>query len=192
MSPLRATRMSPAEYLRRERLAQFRSEYHRGQIVAMAGTTRDHSRIVTNLVRSLDNQLLERDCNVDSTDLRVSVQGGIHFVYPDVIVTRGEEPFEDDVFDSLVNPLVIIEVLLPSTEAHDRGEKFRLYQTIPSLREYVLVTPSPRRLEVYRKQPDGSWVYQSSPFSPPPMVLESIGCTLTPEDAYRKVGEEGC
>jgi Uma2 family endonuclease len=187
MSALPVATMSPAEYLRRERRAEFRSEYHRGQIVAMAGTSRKHSRIVTNLVRVLDTQLLERPCNTYSNELRVSVNGGEHYVYPDIAVTCGQETFEDDEFDTLVNPLVIVEVLSPSTEAYDRGEKFLLYQTIPSLREYVVVSQSPRRLEVFRRQPDGSWLYQSSPFSPPPLHIEAINCTLTPEDVYLKV-----
>jgi Uma2 family endonuclease len=190
MSALPATRLSPAEYLRRERLASSRSEYHRGAVVAMAGTSRRHGRIVTNLSTTLDLQLRDRPCNVYSSDLRVSVRGGEHYVYPDVIVTCGEEAFEDDQFDALTNPLVIIEVLSPSTEAYDRGDKFLLYQTIPSLREYVLVTQAPRRIEVFRKQPDGSWLYQSSPFSPPPLALASIDCTLSPDDVYFKVVEE--
>jgi Uma2 family endonuclease len=191
MSALPVTALSPVEYLRQERLAEFRSEYHCGQVVAMAGTSRNHGRIVTNLVRSLANQLLERPCNTYSSELRVSVQGGDHYLYPDVVVCCGKEEFQDDRFDTLLNPLVIVEVLSPSTEAYDRGAKFLLYQTIPSLREYVLVTQSQRRLEVFRKQPDGSWIYQSMPFSPPPLMLQSIDCSLTPDEVYLKVEEEG-
>jgi Uma2 family endonuclease len=191
MSALPATVISPAEYLRRERLAETRSEYHRGQIVAMSGATRFHIRIITNLISTLDQQLRDRPCNVYSNDLRVSIRGGEHYVYPDVIVTCGEEKFEDDQFDCLMSPIVVIEILSPSTEAYDRGEKFQAYQLIPSLREYVLVSQSKRRLEVFRKQADGSWLYQSSPFSPPPLHLESIDCTLSPDDVYRKIELEG-
>lgn len=190
MTALPVTGVSPAEYLRRERLAELRSEYHGGEIVAMSGTTRTHSRIVTNLVRSLDNQLLERPCNTYSNDMRVSVRGGERYYYPDIVVTCGQEVFEDGEQDTLVNPVVIMEVLSPSTERFDRGKKFHDYQTIPSLREYVLVSQSPRRLEVYRKQADGTWLYQSSPFSPPPLVLQSIDCTLSPDEVYHKVEEE--
>ena len=190
-SAVPATTLSPAEYLRRERLAPFRSEYHRGQIVAMPGTDRIHARIVTNLLTSLDTQLLDRPCNVYSNELRLSIQGGEHYVYPDVVITCGEETFEDDQFDCLVNPIVLVEILSLSSEGYDRGEKFLNYQQIPSLREYVLVSQSSRRLEVFRKQPDGSWLYQSSPFSPPPLHLESIDCTLSPDEVYRKVEVAG-
>jgi Uma2 family endonuclease len=190
MSALPTTRLSPAEYLRQERLAEFRSEYHRGQIFAMSGTSRNHNRIVTNLSTSLDLQLRERPCNVYANELRVSVRGGDHYVYPDLVVTCGQEQFEDDQFDTLSNPLVIIEVLSPSTEAYDRGKKFLLYQAIPSLREYVLVSQASRGVEVYRRQPDGPWLYESWPASPHPLVLQSIDCTLTLDEVYFKVVEE--
>jgi Uma2 family endonuclease len=183
--------ISREDYLRLERLASFRHEYHRGQIVAMSGASRVHNRIVTNLASSLDIQLRDRPCNNYSNDMRVSVRGGESYLYPDIVVTCGQESFEDDQFDTLVNPVVVIEVLSPSTEANDRGFKFLAYQTILSLREYVLITPSPRRFEIYRRQPDGSWLYQSWAFSPPPLVLQSIDCTLTPDEVYFKVEGEG-
>src|SRR4051812_5144260 len=129
MSALTTPRITPQEYLRRERLAEFRSEYRGGRVVAMAGASRIHNRIVTNLTSTLNTQLRDRPCNNYANDLRVSVRGGEHYLYPDVVVTCGREAFEDDQFDSLVNPIVIIEVLSCSTEADDRGEKFLDYQT---------------------------------------------------------------
>jgi Uma2 family endonuclease len=191
MSALPLPLVSPQEYLRRERLAPFRSEYRGGRVVAMAGASRIHNRIVTNISTSLDLQLRDRSCNNYSNDMRVSVRGGKGFSYPDVVVTCGQEVFEDHHRDTLVNPIVIIEVLSPSTEAYDRGEKFLDYQMIPSLEEYVLITPSPRRFEVYRRQADGSWLYHSWAFSPVPIVLQSIECTLTPDEVYSKVESEG-
>ena len=190
MSALPVTRRSRAEYLRQERLAEFRSEYHRGEVVAMAGASLNHTLIVSNLTRSLGEQLRDRPCNAYPSDLRVSVQGGERYLYPDVIVACGRLEFEDDKHDTLLNPLAIVEVLSPSTEAYDRGGKFLLYQSIASLREYVLVSQATRRLEVFRRQLDGSWLYESSPFSPPPLILRSIDCTLTIEEVYLKVEEE--
>jgi Uma2 family endonuclease len=105
-------------------------------------------------------------------------------------VTCGQEQFEDDQRDNLVNPVLIIEVLSASTEAYDRGEKFLSYQTIPSLQEYVLITQAPRRFEIFRKQGDGSWRYESWAFAPPPLVLDSIDCTLAPDEVYFKVEGE--
>jgi Uma2 family endonuclease len=183
-------RVAREEYLRQERLAPFRSEYYAGHIFAMSGASRPHNRIVTNLSTSLDVQLRDRPCNVYSNDMRVSVRGGQFYLYPDVVVTCGQERFEDGVFDTLLNPVVIIEVLSSSTEAYDRGEKFHAYRSIPSLREYVLITQSPRRFEIYRKQDDGSWRYESWAFSMPPLVLQSIDCTLAPDQVYFKVEDE--
>src|SRR5690348_796257 len=98
-------RVSPQEYLRRERLARFKSEYHRGEVVAMSVASRVHSRIVSNLSTSLGNQLRDRPCNNYSSDMRVSVRGGASYFYPDVVVTCGKEEFQDGQFDTLVNPI---------------------------------------------------------------------------------------
>ena len=182
--------ISREQYLQQERRAATRSEYHKGRVIAMTGASRTHNRIVTNLTSSLDHQLKSRPCNNYSNDMRVAVQGGERYLYPDVVVTCGRELFEDAENDILLNPLVIIEVLSPSTEVYDRGEKFLAYQTIPSLREYALVSQSPRRMEIYRRQPDDTWVYQTIPPSPPPLILQSIDCTLTLDDVYSKVEEE--
>ena len=122
--------------------------------------------------------------------MRVSIRGGKAYLYPDVVVTCGKEEFEDNQFDCLVNPIVVIEVLSPTTASYDRGEKFSEYMTIPSLREYVLITPSPRRMELYRRQDDGSWRYESWPFSTRPPELQSIGCVLLPEDVWSKVEDD--
>jgi Uma2 family endonuclease len=191
MSAIPLSTVTREEYLRQERRAEFRSEYHRGHVVAMSGASRNHNEIATNISASLHAQLRDRPCSNYVSDMRVSVQGGERYLYPDIVVTCGQQVFEDDERDILVNPLLIMEVLSPSTEAYDRGEKFIHYQTIPSLREYVLVSQTRRRIEVYRRQPDGSWLYQSWPPSPTPLVLQSIDCTLTLDEVYRKVEEPG-
>lgn len=190
-SPLPPTRISREDYLRMERLAQFKSEYHAGYIVALSGASRFHVRIAANLMFALSSQLRGGPCRNYSNDMRVSVRGGQSYFYPDIIVTCGKEEYEDDKFDTLLNPIVVIEILSDSTEAHDRGFKFLAYQSIPSLQEYVLITQSPRRFEIFRRQEGGAWLYQSWAFSPPPLVLQSIGCTLSADDVYFKVEDDG-
>ncbi|MGE3818948.1 MAG: Uma2 family endonuclease [Isosphaeraceae bacterium] len=189
-SAISIPRISAAEYLRRERLAETKSEFQRGRLVAISGASRFHCRIATNLMFRLVSQLQGRGCNVYGSDLRVSVNGGEAYFYPDLSVTCGKEVFEDDRFDCLVNPVVVIEILSASTESRDRGEKFQDYQTIPSLREYVLVSQSTRRMELFRRRDDGTWLYQSWPFSEPPLVLQSIGCTLQADDVYFQVEDQ--
>ena len=190
MSALPIPRMTPEEYLRRERPAEFRSEYSRGRVFLKPRSNPSHCLIVTNLLTSLGTQLRLRNCRVYSTQMRVGAGGGAAYFYPDVLVTCGRERIEDHHDDILLNPVVVIEVLSHLTEAFDRGDKFRDYQLIPSLREYVLISPSPRRFEIFRRQDDNSWLYESWPFSPRPFVLQSIDCTLVPEDVYLKVEDD--
>ena len=128
---------TPAEYLELERKAEVRHEYIDGEIFEMAGANKRHNRILVNVVRLLDNQLLERDCNVYESDMRVKITSTEKYTYPDVVASCGEEIFEDSTEDTLLNPMLIIEILSKSTEAYDRGAKFEYYQTIESFQEYV-------------------------------------------------------
>lgn len=184
------TTVSAKDYLRWERQAEGRSEYHAGQIFAMAGASRRHNRIVTNLSSALNVQLQSRPCNNYSSDLRVRIGNAERYLYPDIVATCGREDFEDDQQDVLLNPLLIIEVLSPSTERYDRGDKFLYYQTIPSLREYVLVSQDRRCFQVYRKQPDGRWLDESPSSSPLILRFESVDCVLTEAEVYAKVDVE--
>ena len=190
MLPKTDSSISPQEYLQQERIAEFRSEYHEGQVFAMTGASRNHNRIVTNISSSLNVQLKSRSCNNYSNDMRISLQGGKRYVYPDIVVTCGREEFEDENRDSLLNPVVIIEVLSPSTEAYDRGEKFLYYQTMSSLQEYVLISQERRCFEIFRKQEDGSWVYRALQSASMALELESIDCVLTTDEVYAKVNDE--
>jgi Uma2 family endonuclease len=182
--------LSRQEYLEQERSTEFRCEYHNGQIFAMAGASRNHNRIVTNISSSLNIQLKSRPCNNYSNDMRIGIQGGKRYVYPDIIVTCGREEFEDESQDTLLNPIVIVEVLSATTEAYDRGTKFLYYQTIASLQEYVLVSQEKKCFEIYRKQHDGSWLYRALQSPPIELELQSIACMLTAAEVYAKVGEE--
>ena len=150
------------EYLALERQAEYKSEYIDGQIVAMSGGTKRHSRIKVSLNRLLSTRFLEGPCDLFDVDLRVRVDATM-YTYPDLSVVCGESEVEDaEEDDVLLNPTAIFEVLSPSTERYDRGEKFRRYQRMPSLREYVLVSQDSRRMEVYsrdRDQPE-LWHYR--------------------------------
>jgi Uma2 family endonuclease len=114
---------------------------------ALAGASRRHNRVVTNLTTALDNQLKDRPCNVYASNLRVWIASGERVLYPDVVVTCGDEHFLDAHEDVLLNPLVVIEVLSASTEAYDRGKKRELYQRLPSLQDYLLVAQDAERVE---------------------------------------------
>lgn len=143
---------------------------------------------MTNLVTAFDNQLRERPCNVYSNDMRVKVPNTGLFTYPDVVVTCGDESFVDDEQDTLLNPLVIIEVLSASTEACDRGKKFEHYQNIDSLSTYVLVAQDAPRIERYVRHDGGrTWIYTDAHEGDAMFKIEVIGCDLKLEELYAKV-----
>ncbi len=179
--------LTPEEYLAIERNAEFKSEYYAGEMFAMAGASRQHNIIVSNIIRVLGNQLLERDCNVYPSDMRIRIIKTGKYTYPDVAVACGEEKFEDEYKDTLLNPLIIIEVLSESTEAYDRGKKFENYQHIDSLREYILVSQEPFRIEKYVRQNDKTWTYSEYHEAEEAIQLDTIGCELFLKEVYAKV-----
>ena len=150
MSTLPTPRLTPAEYLALERSSEIKGEFFDGEIFAMAGASREHNLVVGNLLRELGNLLRNGPCEVYPSDMRVRCPNGLG-TYPDVSVAC-DPLFEDDREDTLVNPVVIIEVLSPSTEAWDRGTKFLSYRGLSSLREYVLVSQDRRLIEHYVRQ----------------------------------------
>lgn len=178
--------VSPEDYLELEREALDKHEYLNGEIFAMAGAGRRHNQICTNLIRRIAIQIGDRKCSVYGSDMRVKIPSG-NYTYPDVVAVCGDEIFEDKAEDNLLNPLVIIEVLSKSTEAYDRGAKFEQYQTIPNLREYVLVTPEPYRVEQFVRQDANAWTYLEFRTAEDTVKLESIGCELSLGDIYFKV-----
>jgi Uma2 family endonuclease len=187
MASQRKNLVSPEEYLAIERKSEIKHEYFAGEMFAMAGASRRHNRIVTNLVATLDNQLRSRPCNVYSNDMRVKVRSTGLFTYPGVVVTCGEERFADEEDDVLLNPVVIIEVLSDSTEAYDRGKKFENYQNVESLKEYLLVSQHSRRVEQFVRQDSKNWVYSEIHEPGESIKLQSIECELSLEDIYLKV-----
>ncbi len=116
--------MTAAEYLAAERLSDIRHEFFDGAIFAMAGASKAHNQISSNLVRVIGNALLDKSCNVYSSDMRVKSDRANKYSYPDVVATCKEVRFEGDAEDTLLNPLLIIEILSDSTEGYDRGDKF--------------------------------------------------------------------
>ena len=182
------TKMTPAEYLAFERAqTDAKHEYLNGEITAMSGASLVHNIIVTNLVISLGTQMRGRPCNVFSSDMRVKVPATGLYTYPDIAALCGAPELEDDAVDTLLNPSVIIEVLSPSTEAYDRGAKFAHYQTIASLHEYVLVAQDQPRIEIFRRQEHGDWLYSVAETPEATVRLEVINCELTLADVYEGV-----
>lgn len=179
--------VTPEEYLALERAAERKSEYRDGEIVGMTGATRRHSLITVNISSELNRQLKGRPCEVHVNDLRVLVAARRLYTYPDVIVVCGEPALADRYRDTLTNPTVLIEVLSPSTEGYDRGDKFGHYRTLESLREYLLVSQDRPLVEHFIRRPDGNWLLSDETDLAASIVLPSIECQLAMAEIYDKV-----
>ena len=184
------TKMTPAEYLAFERVqTDAKHEYLHGEITAMSGASLVHNIIVTNLVINIGTQMRGRPCNVFSSDMRVKIPATGLYTYPDIAALCGVPQLEDAAADTLLNPSVIIEVLSPSTEAYDRGTKFAHYQTIGSLQEYVLVAQDKPRIEIFRRQENGDWLYSVAQTPEATVRLDVINCELALAEVYEGVSE---
>ncbi len=183
--------LSEDEYLALEREGDTKHEYHGGQIVAMVGASKKHNGIVSSTLSHLYMQLRGGPCRPYANDFRVRVSAASLYTYPDIVVVCGEHQMADDHADTLLNPAVIIEVLSPSTEGYDRGRKFRHYQTIPSLREYVLIAQDAPLIEHFARQADGRWLYAAADGLDTTLALPTIGGTLALADVYELVAWEG-
>lgn len=187
MSSLGAqTLYTPEEYLFLERKATTKNEYLSGEILAMSGASLAHTLITLDIATELNIQLRGRECKVVTNDLRVKTTPDVSYFYPDVVIFCGEPEFEDDTFDTLLNPVVIIEVLSPSTEIYDRTEKFKYYKQITTLQEYVLVSQDKVPVEHYQRQ-DMQWELKEFHALQGALTFFSIGCKLPLRDIYTRV-----
>jgi Uma2 family endonuclease len=186
MSTAAVPRYTPEEYLARERAAEYKSEYVNGFIVAMTGASRPHNVIALNIGGELRNQLKGRPCEIYLADMRVKVSETGTYRYPDVVVACGDIAFEDAELDTLLNPVVIVEVLSPSTEATDRGEKFAHYRRLASLQEYLLVSQDVPRIEHFVRQGEG-WLLTEVSDLDNGVRLASIDGVLPLREVYDKV-----
>ena len=179
-------RLTPEEYLERERASETRSEYLDGETFAMSGASRQHNRINWNLAVALDPQLKSRGCEGFSNDMRVKIPSGL-FTYPDLAVVCGEPSFADDHLDTLLNPLALVEILSPSTEDYDRGRKFAHYRTLTSLKTYVVIAQDRIHVERYERQDDASWHLTETEDPRTVLELPTIGARISVEQIYDRV-----
>lgn len=188
--------ISVEEYLAQERQAEERHTYLDGFVYAMAGESPAHATICTNLVAELHRQLKGSRCQAWSKDFKVRsgpapqnrrTKKGL-YSYPDLVVFCGAPVFHDDHRDVLVEPTVVIEVLSPSTEAFDRGEKFLRYQNWnPTLTDYLLVSQSQPLIEQFVRQAADGWSYYIYQELSASLTIQSIACTLRLVEVYDRL-----
>ena len=188
MSALPKRYFTPEEYLLLENQAAYKSQYVAGEIYAMAGAEPEHIDIVRNLVETLGAQFGGRPCKTYFNDMRVRAEVGELYSYPDVVALCGEPRFDRSSRPSvLLNPQVIFEVLSPSTETFDRGEKFLRYRTLDSLTDYVLAASEFMRVEHLVRQENGSWTMTEYRQPGDEVSLRSLAAKLTLAQIYRQV-----
>ncbi len=179
--------MTEAEYLDHERASITKSDYYDGHVYAMTGAKEPHNLIAGNVIASLHGQLRRKPCRVYPSDMRVKViQTGLN-TYPDVVVLCGLPQFVDEKRDTITNPIVIIEILSPSTERYDRGMKFRHYRSIETLRDYILIAQDRQHIEHYTRHENGQWLFEETSINEERISIQSIECVLSLEDTYEKV-----
>ncbi len=185
-------KLTPQEYLVMERQREYKTEYSDGYVLAMAGASRWHNMIVTNLVGELRAQLKKKPCEIYPSDMRVWIPRFKKYTYPDVVVVCGKPEFQDEHRDTLLNPTILIEVLSSSTAAYDRGEKFKMYRTLDTLQEYLLISQDAPLLERYVRQ-EGTrfWMLSDAEGPDAQMELSAIECSLSLAEVYDKVEFEG-
>lgn len=185
--PQRQPAITAVEYLRSERAAEFRSEYFAGEIFAMAGGSLRKSLIKTNVGGELRAALKGRPCIACDSDLRIKVAASGLYTYPDASVLCEPIEFEDEQRDTVLNPIVLVKVLSPSTEAYDRGKKFEHYRRIPSLREYLLVSQEAPHVEHFLRNDDRTWTLTEVMGLEATLTLPTLGIKILLSEIFDKV-----
>ena len=180
--------VSPEDYLRLERAAEFRHEYFEGRIIAMAGAGYAHNLICANLTGELYGLLRGKSCSVVGRDQRLQIMSGSAFVYPDLTVVCGKPDFnEEKKPDTLLNPTLLVEVLSPTTSQYDRSDKFMLYRQVPSLRQYLTLDSRSIHAELHTLTEPGRWVLTETRDLSTVLDLSSIGCQVPLAEVYAGV-----
>ncbi|NOZ39925.1 MAG: Uma2 family endonuclease [Planctomycetes bacterium] len=187
MSILPSPRLTPEQYLEIERGCEQKHQFYRGEMFAMSGASIAHNLVTFNLAGVLHAQLKDRDCQAFVNDMRVHIPSTGLYTYPDGIITCEKPRFQDDHFDTLLNPQVIIEVLSPSTENYDRSKKFKQYREIDSLQDYVLIAQDSAIIERFSHDEHGNWFMVDAQELGATMELPAVDCKLPLADIYAKV-----
>jgi Uma2 family endonuclease len=187
MSAIPKTKLTVQEYLAMEEKAEFKSEFFQGEMFAMAGANPHHNFINENLSGELYAQLKGSRCRALSRDQRVCVDRTGLYTYPDLVIVCGKPEYAESDANSLTNPQVIIEVLSPSTERYDRTTKFRHYQQLPSVQEYILVSQDEAMCERFTRQDDGSWAMVAFVGLEEMLQLKTVTVAVPLTDIYASV-----
>lgn len=179
--------MSKKEFLEFLANSDIKYEHIQGEVYAMAGASPNHNRIAFRLGSRLDDHFANKSCEGFGGDQLIEIEKYDSRFFPDMSVVCGEPEFTDSNPQALLNPILIIEVLSPSTEKFDRDEKFRIYRGLKSLREYVLISQYSPQIICYYLNDAGVWEFRDAVGLDSEITLQSIDCTLSLADVYERV-----
>jgi Uma2 family endonuclease len=189
MPAIPKTIISERSYLEEERKAFNKSEYYKGEIFATTSATKEHNRIVASVISAIGQYLKEKDCHYYPSDLRIYNSENSLYTYPDVTIVCGKEEYLDEEFDTLLNPTVLFEVLSTATEDYDRGTKFKLYRSIPSLQNYILVSSTEYAVEIFTRSENDEWILNIAKEKNAHIHISAINYDLSLADIYAQVND---
>ncbi len=188
MAVMPGRKYSLEEYIELDKNSEERFEYFNGDVFAMGGGSPNHARISLNVCSALSRQLRDRNCEAFSSEMRVKVPAAFPYRYPDASVVCGEPVFEEILGQiMLVNPILIAEVLSPSTAAYDLGDKFTAYQSIDSFVEYLLISQDRPHVIQHIRQIEGGWLRLEFDGTEAEVPIESLGISLSLREIYERV-----
>lgn len=180
-------RYTPEEYLELEEKAEYKSEYRNGQIVPMTGGTTNHNKIALNFAANLKFALRGQKYDIYIGDVRLWIPRYRQYTYPDVMVIQGEPIYTETSMTTVINPLLITEVLSKSTKNYDQGDKFLYYRSIPDLKEYILIDQAQYHIMQYIKTAEGQWLFTERESEDAVLSLHSIDFQIAFRDLYERV-----
>lgn len=178
---------TPEEYLQLEEQAESKSEYRDGKIIPMTGGTTNHNEISLNLATYLRFSLKKQNYRVYMADVRLWIPRYRLYTYPDVIVIKGEPIYADQGTTTVTNPVMITEVLSPSTQNYDQGDKFAYYRSIPEMQEYILISQKQYQVMQYTKTEAGKWLLSEYEMKEALIKLDSVNLELELAEIYTGV-----
>ncbi|MDI6802653.1 MAG: Uma2 family endonuclease [Bacteroidota bacterium] len=189
MQPKQKTNLTPDEYLAIERKADIKSEYYNGEMFALAGASEKHELICGNTFAAIHQLVEEKPCKVYSSNMRIWIEKSGLYTYPDISIVCGKTEFVDSKVDTLKNPVTVTEVLSDSTEKYDRSQKFKFYMSIPTLKEYILISQNKIILEQFIKdeKKDNEWILRIYDKLEDSFEIYSIKEKINLKDIYDKI-----
>ncbi|MBW4493776.1 MAG: Uma2 family endonuclease [Oscillatoria princeps RMCB-10] len=180
-------RYTPEEYFALEETAEYKSEYHNGEIIPMTGRTTNHNKIALNFSANLKFAVRGQDYEIYMGDVRLSLRRYGRYVYPDIMVIQGKPVYEGAGTTTVTNPLLIVEVLSKSTSNYDKGDKFQYYRSIPDLREYVMIDQYTYHVAQFAKTYEGKWLLSEFESADAVLSLASVEFQIPLSEIYERV-----